>query len=155
MNKKGDLDLSLKAIIGIVFGIIFLLIIFPLIEYAYDIIVNQDKDDIDSFVDLVNRINDLKDNENIKISSYVASDHCFVAFNKNQQEMNNAKRGSDCVNNKVCICRCLKQASEVLYKCDSCVSLELNSISFEPICGKKDLILNLEKKENYVKISSK
>jgi len=146
MHKKGDLDLSLKAIIGIIFGIIFLLIIFPLIENVYNMLVSGEKDDSASFTEFVNRINSLKDNENSKISIYVASDHCFIVFNKNQQDIEGVKRGVDCANNKVCLCRCLKQASELMYKCENCISLDLGSITFNPICGKQELILSLERK---------
>ncbi len=155
MHKKGDLDLSLKAIIGIVFGIIFLLIIFPLIESVYDMLVSEEKDDISSFTQLVERVNNLKDNEKSEISIYVANDHCFMVFNKDQQEFNNIKRGNDCNINKVCLCRCLKQTSESIYKCENCISLDLGSISFEPICGKQELILSLERKADSITINPK
>ncbi|MFH0936362.1 MAG: hypothetical protein V1815_01630 [Candidatus Woesearchaeota archaeon] len=155
MHKKGDLDLSLKAIIGIVFGIIFLLIIFPLIENVYDMLISEEKDDSASFTEFVNRINSLKDNEKSEISIYVTNDHCFMAFNKNQQELNNIKRGINCNINKVCLCRCLKQSSELIYQCENCIALDLGSISFEPICGKQELILSLERKSDSVTIIPK
>ena len=155
MHRKGDLDLSLKAIIGIIFGIIFLLIIFPLIENVYNMLVSEEKDDVASFTQFVERINNLKDNEKSEISIYVANDHCFMVFNKNQQELNNIKRDINCNINKACLCRCLKQSSELIYQCENCIALDLSSINFEPICGNQELILSLERKADSVTIIPK
>lgn len=154
MHKKGDFSV-LQATIGIILGLFFLVVIYNLINLAYPLLVSNEKDDSSSFTEFVDRINSLKDNEKSDLQIYVASDHCFVIFNKQQQEIDNIKRGVDCANNKVCVCRCLKQTSESIYKCENCVSLDLGSISFNPICGKQELILSLERKLDSVTIVPK
>jgi hypothetical protein len=156
MHKKGDLDLSLKAIIGIVFGIIFLLIIFPLIQNVYYLLVPEEKDDSSYFVDFVNRINGLKEGEKSDLQIFVAKDHCFIAFSKNQQEYDNLKRSSNCNIDKSCICRCIKLNEKESMKCEECILSNLDSIEFEqpykglPLCGDQELMLTLERKGNSV-----
>ncbi|MCX6711966.1 MAG: hypothetical protein NT139_02950 [Candidatus Woesearchaeota archaeon] len=155
MYKKGDLDLSLKAIIGIVFGIIFLLIIFPLIENVYNMLASNEKDDAASFTEFVNRINILKDNEKSDLNVYVAENHCFIPFSKNQQEYDNIKRSSNCNIDKSCMCRCIKSNEKENMVCEECIALDLDSIEFEqpfrglPLCN-QELTLTLERKGNSI-----
>lgn len=85
-QKKGDIELSLNTILGIILAVIAILAILSIVAVIISIFYDSEKEEgtQKGFIELLSAVESLRGNDNDTKSIYIGSSYAIVGFNKNE-----------------------------------------------------------------------